>query len=122
MDLLYIRKNGFFDFIIIDIISYLVNVKRLPKYEFNDFLLNLSENSFYYLFILLVMLLNYKEENRKNKFFNNDTSKILSKLSLMIINVLKMLDLNYFQSESIKMIEFLYFICNFNILKQALSK
>lgn len=122
MDLLFLRKNGFFDFLLIDFITFLGNSRQFKSYNLDDLLMNFSENIFYFLFIISIIIITYIDEKRKILVIKNTDIKIFRKLSLMIINILTMIDYKYFETQSIKMLGLLYFFCNYNLLRQSLSK
>ncbi len=85
--------------------------------------MTISENLFYYLFLTLIIITNsYEESNHKFWFDNKTFIKISNKISILTVNILFMIDLNYFHSQPLKIMELLLFLSNYNMLRSGLLK
>lgn len=122
MFLYFIRRNGIFDFILIDLISLLHNCKDIENFNGDLLLLTLSENLFYFLFLIFVIIKEFNEHNNKKFMFHSNFYKSLDKIAHLIVNIMIMIDQDFFQNQTRKMIELIYFISNYTLLRNCLSK
>lgn len=122
MNLFFLRKNGLFDFLLLDFISFLATKDQWKKFDLGYILITCSENFFYYVFIISIIILKNYEEKIRKVLNKRNMDNFIFKISLIIVNILTMIDMEYFQIQTMKMINLLYFICNYNLLRKGLSK
>ena len=117
----FLRIYGFFDYILFDLLSYLEKSKS-KSYNISNIYFFLSENLFYFSFLIIIIFLHFYKKQTEKNFFSTKSTKIFNKLTYFILNILIMIDKKYFSTYTSEMINLVFFICLYNNLKKNLKK